>query len=87
MWDNWAHKISKFFLRLEDILNGEDRRCLLFDIETYPRRRWSAFTIEEWASDLKDTIEIDRASYQMLVDKMLEAHAEHGGTDDGTLLR
>ena len=83
MWDNWAHKISKFFLRLEDILNGEDRRYVLFDLET----RDDHFTIEMWEKDIHHTLEIDRASYQMLLDKMLEAHAEHGGTDDGTLLR
>ena len=83
MWDNWAHKISKFFLRLEDILNGEDRRYVLFDLET----RDHHFTTEMWEKNIRHTLEIDRASYQMLVDRMLDAHAEQGGSPDGTLLR
>ena len=39
MW-NLSHRISKFFLRLEDILNGQDRRFVMFDIESRGLNRW-----------------------------------------------
>jgi len=82
MWcGRCVHKISKFFLRLEDILNGEDRRYILFDIETQPVSTHLPFNQMGWEEmKLEEILEMDGVCYHMLSGKIT------GGKDHGTLL-
>lgn len=86
---NLSHRISKFFMRLEDILNGEERRVILFDIESYnlfavpPRRRWEDF---DWPA-LEATLVIDGKSYQIQAEAVDAVPEPEGGTDDVEVLR
>ncbi len=79
---NLSHRISKFFLRLEDILNGQDRRFVMFDIESRGLHRWDdRFDFPT----LEATLVIDGQTYHIqeeAVDAVLEEVAvevEEGG--------
>ncbi len=81
MW-NPSHIISKFFLRLEDTLNGHDSRAVMFDIESRDFRRWDDqfdFPV------LEATLVIDGHSYHIqaeavdVVPEEVEAEEEEGG--------
>lgn len=79
---NLSHRISKFFLRLEDILNGQERRFVMFDIESYGPNRWDDrfdFPV------LEATLVIDGKSYHIqseavdVVPEEVEVEVEEGG--------